>query len=213
MTFGELRAHVEQYIDQSQTAYFYPSEIDRALNDAQTERVNVLYNDVEVIQKRRDGLRQLVKKETFAATSIIPLSTISNYMFALSVIGEWEFVCNGKSTIRQVAVKPVRHDILGIISNDPFNVPTNQFPVYIDYANDLGEQVMKIISDTAPITVELTYLKRPAKIDSENTPLGVCELPEEEQYNIIRRAVRILLGQTGNLNEYNKQLTETQLQE
>ena len=214
MTFEELRKYVEQLLDQSQTAYFYPKEIDRALNDAQTERVNVLYSDVEVVQKRRDGLRQLTKKAIIAGTSTIPLQSLpSEYMFALSVIGDWDFVCNGKTTRRSVAIKPVRHDVLGVIYNDPFNTPTNQFPVYVDYTNDLGEQVMEIKSDTVPISVEITYLKRPAKIDSENTPNGVCELPEEEQYNIIRRAVRILTGQTGDMQGYNKQLSEVQLQE
>ena len=48
MTFEELRKYVEQLLDQSQTAYFYPKEIDRALNDAQTERVNILYSDAAV---------------------------------------------------------------------------------------------------------------------------------------------------------------------
>ena len=78
MTFEELRKYVEQLLDQSQTAYFYPKEIDRALNDAQTERVNILYSDVEVVQKRRDGLLQLTKKAIITGTSTIPLGFFRN---------------------------------------------------------------------------------------------------------------------------------------
>jgi len=213
MTFLELRLHVEQYLDQSQTGYFHPSEIDRALQNAQTEVVNELYADVEVIQKRRDALIKVTVKHTYTSSSILVLSEAVDYRHTLSVVGKWDFVCNGTTTRRQVGIKPIRHDVLGTIFSDPYNTPTNQFPVYINYTNGVNEPVIEVFSTTTPIEVELTYLKNPKKIDSENDPSGQCELPEQEQYKIIARASRILAGQTADQAGYQKQLSEISLQE
>lgn len=213
MTYLEMRQHVEQYLDQNQTGYFYPSEMDKALNDALNERMGQLIKDFEVIQKVRDALRKLTVRQTFLSTNVVPLSATTDYMRAVALEAKWDFACNGKITKRTIAVKPIRFDLFASIQNDPDNQPTNHFPVYIDYNNDTLGEVMEIHSGTTPEEVVLTYIKRPQKIDSENNPIGVCELPEEEHYAIIKRACRILAGQIGDMNTYQQQITETQLQQ
>lgn len=89
---------------------------------------------------------------------------------------------------KRVPGKFVQQDDIHAILYDPFNTTKHKYPKYT-----IQENFIDIYSNTSfiPIFVELTYIRRPKKLDYIN---GVgCELPEHTHQEIVEMAVKSIL--------------------
>jgi hypothetical protein len=205
MTFAEAHEKIDVIIDKHDLPWFEPEEKDIFLNFAQQEFVNQRYSEFEVNEKRRQDIRTLIT--TFSAGAVSSITVPSDMLFVLSLKGTFRVVICGKTVSRETHIRPMQHDDVNKIINDPFNKPTNDEPVYVTNANTL-----EILSDNTAISTELTYIKEPLVIDTVTNPTGVFSTPTYTHNEIVNIAVRKMLGSIEQQN-YNLQVNEIDNQE
>jgi acetylglutamate synthase len=205
MTFAEAHEKIDVIIDKHDLPWFEPEEKDIFLNFAQQEFVNQRYSEFEVNEKRRQDIRTLIT--TFSAGAVSSITVPSDMLFVLSLKGTFNVVVCGQTVERETHIRPMQHDDVNKIINDPFNVPTNDEPVYVTNANTLT-----ILSDNTAISTELTYIKEPLVIDAVTNPTGVFSTPTYTHNEIVNIAVRKILGSIEQQN-YNLQINEIDNQE
>ena len=205
MTFAEAHEKIDVIIDKHDLPWFEPEEKDIFLNFAQQEFVNQRYSEFEVNEKRRQDIRTLIT--TFSAGAVSSITVPSDMLFVLSLKGTFNVVICGQTVQRETHIRPMQHDDVNKIINDPFNKPTNDEPVYVTNANTL-----EILSDNTAISTELTYIKEPLVIDTVTNPTGVFSTPTYTHNEIVNIAVRKMLGSIEQQN-YNLQVNEIDNQE
>lgn len=114
-------------------------------------------------------------------------------------------------TIR-TSVTPVQLDDLEEAYGDPFNEPSDKHPLYVLRSDEAGDRYVQIFSDTDPLAIDVDYLTEPDKIDGENTPTGVLNLPVYTHEEIVNIAVRKLLDNIES-PRYPNQVREIKEQE
>lgn len=206
MTHGTAFEYFDTLCDKSGAPWHDGAEKEYLVHKALCEWIKTHYRDYEEKEKRREDLDLiLVRKKSFLNLSIIDLTSSVDFAFFLIVAlsGSWDFICKGKVTTRNLAIRPIKHDELAELSNDPFNCPTDAFPCYTQYHDDT-KSVIQIYSDNTPKTIELVYIKTPEKI-LDSTPLAVCELPDWAMYEVLEHAVRTAFAIVENYQRYQAQ--------
>lgn len=114
-------------------------------------------------------------------------------------------------TIRS-SVTPVQLDDLEEAFGDPFNEPNDKNPLYVVRSDEAGDRYVQIFSDTDPLAIDVDYIVEPDKIDGENTPAGVLNLPVYTHEEIVNIAVRKMLDNMES-PRYPNQVREIKEQE
>lgn len=193
LTNKEVYDSIMLKLDKFGSPYFTEDWVSIVFNESYVEFVNLAFREFEQSPKRRADLVNLVKKGSVSATSVIPYNLLSPEPYLLlMVISEFSFTCKTTTNNYKRRVKPVTFDSLGVISDDPFNNPTDQFPAYVEYSGANGKEI-HILSKNTPLTTEVTYIKSPNKINIRGNPLGVTEVDYPQQIEIIDIAIRKLL--------------------
>lgn len=182
-------------LDKAQAPYHNGREKESICQSALYQWVKTHYKEYERTEKSREDIdTRLLIKKSFVNTSLINLNTVDKFFLIASLEGKWNFTCKGKVTMRGLPIVPATHDEILTIQNDPFQQPTNAFPRYEQYFDTtLNAPVVKIHSDTSPLTSELAYVKTPDPI-LDSTPNAICELPDWAMDEVLLLAASIALG-------------------
>lgn len=206
MTFAEMQERLDVLLDKSDLSWFVSQEKDIFLNFAVNEFVKKRYSEFETNEKRREDIRTLITSLTDGTgTSVVTLP--SDFMFALSLKGVFPVTECGTVENKENFIRPIQHDDINKILEDPFNKPLNSNPVYISTSSTFAIQ-----SETAPISWELVYIKTPVVVDATNFPNNTLDLPPYTHEEIVNLAVRKMLYDIGS-PQYQVQLNEIQNQE
>tara|TARA_R100000963_G_C4626899_1_gene92912 strand:- start:75 stop:893 length:819 start_codon:yes stop_codon:yes gene_type:complete len=115
------------------------------------------------------------------------------------------------STSVMNSIKPLQHDDWYSASNDPFNKPSDSYPVY-RVAGDMGSRrYVEIQSDTKPLAVVMDYLKHPNVIDKTNYPSNTIELPLQVHRHILDIAEKLMV--TNVENQFRTQVENIEIKE
>jgi len=209
MTIIEMHTACDEQMDKPGNPWFNSAQKDYWLNEAIMEFTKERYAEFEANEKRREDLISLVRKKSFTV-SIITLDNVNvpSFMYVLALSANYTDLCNNS---RSAPVKPMKWDDFYESQKDPFNVPDDENPVYLTN-NDGTVDVIDIRGITTFGTADLTYLKLPATVlNDEATPANNvnCDLPLATHPEIVRIAVRKMLGVTENPG-YQVQMNEIQ---
>jgi hypothetical protein len=217
-------------VDSSAYPELMDGEIDFFLNEAQLRFVKTRYGinnlyrkGFEEIQKRIDDLNNLVKTR-FTNIALYPYSgnsykadvntlfvdelratpSTDKYMFFLKMDAKVSKTC-GASYPNYCT--HIQQDDLARAQKDPFNKPTDDFPIF--WFEDGG---LVVQTGGSPVTaVRLTFLKFPNAmcLGTYGKPVSQCELAEHTHKEIIQLAVKIALE---NLESPRQQTQDSNLQ-
>lgn len=209
MTYGQAHERLDVLLDKHDLPWFEAEEKDIFLNFAVSEFVKTRYKDFELDERGRQDIRTLINTVTGSgATVILPNgSPDPNLWFVLSLKGDFDVNDAGVQKRVTKAIRPIQHDDINKISDDPFNKPANDDPSYLTYATTL-----QIESETAPTSWTLVYIKQPNSVDGTNNPNTSFNLPEHTHEEIVNIAARKMLFSIEKEN-YNLQVNEIKEQE
>jgi len=109
------------------------------------------------------------------------------------------------------SIKPLQHDDWYSAQSDPFNKPTDSYPVY-RVAGDMGSRrYVEIQSDSKPLAVVMDYLKHPNVIDKTTYPSGVIELPLQTHRHILDIAEKLMVSNVEN--QFRTQVENIEIKE
>jgi len=204
MTFAQMHEDLDVVLDKHDFPWQEPEEKDIFLNFALNEYVKNKYAEFEVNEKRREDIRTLILSLSGVSSSI---TLPADFLFAISLKGTFQIVDCGIPTNKEIFIRPIQHDDINKITDDPFNKPSDKHPVYISNATGFT-----IESDNIPVSWTLKYLKEPLPIDGTNNPAGSSDLPNYTHEEIINLAIRKILASIEK-DTYQLQLNEIQNQE
>lgn len=209
MTIIEMHELCDLLLDKANSPWFSSKEKDSFLNLAHEEFVQNRYNQFELDERTRKELIPLVKRKSFSNTSEIKLDSISDFMYALSLQGEFKKKCGSGTKMRKIS--PIQLDDELESQEDPFNVNDDENPGYTEENNSNGN-VLLILSDNSPSTSVLKYLKRftPVHNDELDPSKNVnSELPDFTHEDIVYIAVRKMMATTEQ--QLNYQLHQNEI--
>lgn len=196
MTIIEMHELCDLLIDKANSPWFTSEEKDKFLNLAHAEFAESRYRKFELDERVRKELLPLVRKSVGSGVTEINYDAIADYMFTLSVRGEFKKKC-GNGT-KWAKVSPIQLDDEAENQNDPYNLNDNENPGYTE-GNNGTNNVMYIVSTDAPVNYILKYLKSPKIVlRDENTPSNNVnsEMPKFTHEEICNIAVRMMLANT-----------------
>lgn len=197
----------DELLDKADSPWFNSEQKDRYLNLAHSEFEENYYETFEVNERSRKALQPLVRK-SIGSGAVVNLSSITDYMFTLSLKGEFPKKC-GTGT-EWNPIPPTQLDDTTENQKDPFNLNDNEFPSYTD-TNDGTNNISSIISTTAPLNYVLMYLKRhvDVRLDESNPSNNVnSEMPVFTHEEIVNIAVRKMMATTEQQLNYQMQENE-----
>lgn len=182
---------------------FLPEEIDLFLNQGYIEVISNKFTGTNVMQipfegsvKRISDLEKLVKTDYSVAVSFDSSSNVlimENFRNATAFNQRMFYVTavvrfGSNSTTCTLTDHDSARKFLKTYNNDPWvetpisTLQDNKLKVYID--------VHEMI---APYSIDITYVKFPAKIDYTTPTVDIDEVPDRVMYEVINRAVLIAL--------------------
>tara|TARA_R110000751_G_scaffold169807_2_gene276443 strand:- start:291 stop:905 length:615 start_codon:yes stop_codon:yes gene_type:complete len=204
MTFAEAHERIDVLLDKHELPWFEPEEKDIFLQFAYAEFVKNRYREFEINEKRREDIRPLIRIIQGAGASVpVP----SDMMFALSLKGSFIVVDCGNESLRSLNIRPMQHDDINKVIDDPFNKPVNADPAYVT-----TQTTFDIRSESAPTEWELVYLKMPISVDGSTNPNNTFETPEYTHEEIVNLSVRKMLMSIEK-ETYQLQMNEIDKQE
>lgn len=220
MTIAELHTGFQIELDKVASQgmpNFLPEEIDWLYNQARDEYIskrafgnNNRKTFTEETQKRFDDLFPIIREEQAVlstTTDGITLATLpSDYRHMIR-----EYIKSGGCIYN---VKPITHDRLNVIFQDPFNKPDAKHPVRVGTGN-----VLEIYGpESGSFTYHMVYISQPANVlyGEVYNPVQVNVDPVLADYavkEVIRHAVRIAISNIGAGERYQIQTAELKQQE
>ena len=195
-------------LDKANSPWFTPAEKDTFINLAQAEFFENRYRHFEFDERTRKELLPLVRQSVGASVSTINLDAITDYVFTLNLIGTFNKKCGvGQNTEK---ISPVQLDDEAENQNDPFNKNDDENPGYTERNNGTNN-IVEILSDNAPLTYILKYLKHPVSVSRDvNTPGNNVnsEMPVFTHEEIVNIAVRKMMASTEQQINYQMQNNE-----
>ncbi len=181
---------------------------DKFLNLAQAEFVESRYRLFEQNERIRKALIPLVRQTTGVNASEINLSIIPDFMFTLSLAGEFSEICGTETSWKKISPQQLDDEFEN--DNDPFNKNDDSNPGYIEQNNGSND-VAIIISTNPAINYVLKFLKRPVDVflDENNPSNNVdSEMPQFTHEEIVNIAVRKMMATTEQQLNYQFQQNE-----
>lgn len=183
MNVGEMFDLMDLLIDKRGAPYYETDEKEKFLNLAQWHFVKTRYKEFEKTEKRKDDLRTISRQiditgsglgtfpadfEGFFLSLDLPVFKRVRYMFLTGLYLQIQDI------LREA--KPLQIDDRGSLIRDPFNKPTDEFPLYTvrsQLASPGSFQTntlrfpaghIQILCDTQPTKAIVYYLKIPNPI-------------------------------------------------
>ena len=96
------------------------------------------------------------------------------------------------------SIRPIQHDDWYSLNNDPFNKPSDSYPVYRVAADKGSRRYVEMQCDTKPLAVVMDYLKLPNVIDKTTYPSNTIELPLQTHRHILDMAEKVMVSNVEN---------------
>lgn len=208
MNIIEMHEYCDLLLDKADSPWFSSSEKDKFLNLAQAEFVESRYRLFEQNERIRKALIPLVRQTTGVNASEINLSIIPDFMFTLSLAGEFSEICGTETSWKKISPQQLDDEFEN--DNDPFNKNDDSNPGYIEQNNGSND-VAIIISTNPAINYVLKFLKRPIDVflDENNPSNNVdSEMPQFTHEEIVNIAVRKMMATTEQQLNYQFQQNE-----
>lgn len=202
MTYQEMFDRFDTLVDKFGGPYFPDESKDQFLNDAQKEWFDNNYPIFETDERRREQFNPLVRTTTIPGPiGEFTDADLTDKFRIIGVGGEWDFVCNGVTTRRTIAIPPLKHDSYYRSLTDPDEAPTDAFPGYLQ-TNDGTQGIYQVKSTNAPQSISVSFLIAPPVIDGTNNPATNYLLSDDVADEVILIAARIATGNTENYPKY-----------
>ena len=143
MNIIEMHNLCDLLLDKANSPWFTTEEKDKFLNLAHAEFAESRYSEFELNERVRKELLPLVRRHTDSGATI-NLDSISNYMFTLSLMGEFPNLCGVGTTMRKISPLQLDDEAENLL--DPFNKPANDNALYTE-EYDGTNNVVLILSD------------------------------------------------------------------
>jgi hypothetical protein len=208
MDIIEMHKYADLLLDKANSPWYSSEEKDIFIILAQAEYVETRHLRFELDERVRKELLPLVRRSNGVTTATINLDAIQDYMFTLSLQGEFKKKC-GDGDITQ-PISPIQLDDYAENQKDPFNKASDENPLYTEENNGTNN-VALIKSDNVPSSYILMYLKRPVDVINDEADPGNnvnCELPAFTHEDIINLAVRKMMANTEQQLNYGMQSNE-----
>lgn len=154
MTYGEMDDAFKRLLDEAQAPAAEPQERMDYLNAACL--VWVLNHSPEISEKARIDLSPITRVETYNTLSVVDKDDLGfAYLRLIGLYGKWTNCGN-----EFVRIEPLIWDSYGNAQRDPYQQPTDCFPMYTE-----DDYKLTVLSDTTASQVKITYLKKPNTID------------------------------------------------
>lgn len=202
-TFGQMQQLFYQRIDQSGSPDFTPQETDRLLNWAYDVWYIIQRKKFDTDQANSVNMTYLIRPFTFlnkAEITVVGIgSDIPNYRDLAQMRAKFKFVdCDGVESYKERNVTPIPLSVTDVNRDDPFNKPTDEYPMYSQTHNGTYRTI-KVESKTTPISLIGTFFKELQTIDAQNSP----NTPFEAQDYVARQVVDIAkILAKGDLDDY-----------
>lgn len=203
MTFGQMQQLFYQRIDQSGSPDFTPQETDRLLNWGYDVWYIINRRKFDTDEANTVNMTHLIRPFTFLNKSELTVvgtgADIPNYRDLAQMKAKFSFTdCNGVASDKEINVTPTPLSVTDTNRNDPYNKPTNEYPMYSQTHNGTFRTI-KVESTTTPISLSGTFFKELQVIDAQNTP----NVEFEAQDYVARQVIDIakILGK-GDLDDY-----------
>lgn len=189
MTFGQMYEIFQTLWDKAGNPYLPEEQFDEIANIKLNDYVTDECSKIEQGQEHTVRIHALYRPFSKLNSSelIIP-DDVPGYRYLLRIKQKYRKDCNGKITYPEVPVRKAPNNNVDEMQKDPFNVGIDEDPTYVPSFSN-GKQIYKINSTNIPLEISGTYVKNPAKIDSDNNPNTVFELPDFVAEEIIRSIV------------------------
>ena len=210
MNNSELYDFIMLRMDRHGSDYFTPSEGSDVFMDSYHKWIRDKSKLAEVDESARRDLDGLTIQVNIGTQNKLNIRAIQpSLLHVLAVSGEFKFESQGRITTRRRPIAPIGHDRLSQVLSDPFHQPCDAFPLYSEYRS-FGESLLMIHSDNPPEGVEIAYVKAPVRMDAANNPMGVIEVGEPQQMEIVDRVLRTLRSIIQDAQGYQIQVNEQQ---
>lgn len=201
----------DQLCDKAGNPWFSAIEKDLYINMAQIEFMQTRSDMVEFNERRREDLAKMIKQYSASSTATINLTAITDFFRIDALLGVFDKPgCSGQTMT--VSVPPIQFDDYGETLQDPFAVPIDKEPGYIQYNDGVIASKIEVKSTNTPTTLILFYIKIPVSVNSQSTPKVDSELPSYVHNEIVNIAVRKAMMVTNDPN-YQVQMNEIKSQE
>lgn len=157
-----------------------------------------MFRDLEVF---------MAEPHNFGSTNRVALQAlIYPYLGKTAVHGEWNFVCNGRTTPRTLPIPPRRIEVLIPALTDFTEQPEDTDPVYIEERE--GEfMYLRILSRNVPSNLTVHYVTEPKPFRLIEEPSGFTQEGYSQQLQIVSLA---MFGREITVENYNKAQAEMQ---
>jgi len=197
-TVSQMHDDLDFLIDKVRTPRFSQDQRDRTLNMAQDRIIQDRYDNIrkntgysfQSLQRVRDELRPIVVEH-----SITP--DISQATFDLPDDYRHEVLLEVILNTTTVTSTPMSHDEKGIISQDPYDTPTNEEPRHMEKT---GKTVKVFFEYGYFVGGTLYYLRNPKPISFDDSQDS--ELPGHLHDELLELASQIINGTVENINRY-----------
>ena len=186
LTHAQLLTHLDDQYDVAGSAPWTTRQKVDALNKAYQLWFRQKAGATELTSQLRQQLRPLTltvqRPATSAISNQVVLTDLTPPVYRiLRVQGHW-----GSKTY---PVRPVSFDQLDTWQHDPFNAPTNRFPLYTENRQEGQPGERLEVYSTTPVTfLTITYLHEPTAITLD-TLSQTTEVDYDAQLDILSRAV------------------------
>jgi hypothetical protein len=217
MTYLEMSNLLDALCDKAGSPYFTDSEKQSLLNIAVNDYVEMEYGKFEMDGAHKLNLLPIERPFTKANSSFLIIGTdLPNFRYLTRFRSKYNKVdCNGATIVKYAPIKPARKDSIDVAtSQDPFNKPTDEYPMYT-YNNTGSQQRITVHSTTTPLELDGEYIIDPIVIDLVNAPNTVFQFDDKTAMEICEMASKKMLNRVENYNMAQslipeiKQLNET----
>lgn len=206
MTIQEMHWAIREGI-QTMDAFTYDNYLPQQLDFLINLKINTFVKQQYLSQANMTGKGMEFKKENLHALQTLIYKNDNNipavlgttyYLDLTSFSPELLFLISaevkttlvGSTTHNTVHGRIVEHEMLRYLLDNPFRTTSHLSPILTYNTNELD-----IYADEKFIvnSVNVTYIKKPAVVDSVNSPTVDCDLPEHTHQTIVDMVVQSIL--------------------
>lgn len=217
MTFGQMQQLFYQRIDQSGSPDFTSQETDRLLNWGYDVWYIINRKKFDTDEKNTVNMTHLIRPFEVSGVSDITVvgvgADIPDYRDLASMIAVVpNITCNGTQGNKFVNVVPAPIGTVDVNRNDPFNKPTDDYPMYSQTHNGTY-RVIRVEATTTPLFLSGQYFKELQTIDCQNSPNTEFEAQDYIARQVVDLAKILAKGDLDDYPAVKNAVSEAQMSE
>ena len=209
MTYQQMANLLDLLCDKAGSPYFTASEKQSFLIIAVNDWVEMEYGKFEMDGEHKLNLLPIERPFTKANSSIIIIDTdVPNFRYLTRFVAKFEKTdCGGNKSFYFKPIRPSRKDSIDVAKEDPFNKPTDEYPMY-SYNNTGSQKRITVHSVTTPLELSGEYIIDPIIIDLVGAPNTVFQFDDKTAIEVCELAVKKMLANVENFNMSQSMIPE-----